>query len=139
MILSMSDIYINSNLKPLTKLTRSSRSTEFKDILPWNISQMIIQTIPISHMVQVSWFFQESPELTQVLPISWIKRSSLNFWYSQIIFLLLRTRVCLIRFMYSALTFSDFVLSVYFPFEHLHLKNFLCHITMVGYRFSHFI
>ena len=35
------DIYINSILNPLTKLTNSSRSTEFKDILPWNISQMI--------------------------------------------------------------------------------------------------
>ena len=35
------DMYINSILNPLTKLTNSSRSTEFKDILQWNISQMI--------------------------------------------------------------------------------------------------
>ena len=34
-------------------------------------------------------------------------------------FYLLRTRACLIRFMYPALTFSDFVLSVYFPFVSL--------------------
>ena len=39
LILSMRDIYINYNLNPLT-FTSSSRSTEFKDILPsLNISQ----------------------------------------------------------------------------------------------------
>ena len=47
LIFSMRDIYINSNLNPLTKFTSSSRSTEFKDILPWNISQMITKTIPV--------------------------------------------------------------------------------------------
>ena len=41
-------IYINSNLNPLTKFTSSSRSTEFEDILIWNISQMIMKTDPIS-------------------------------------------------------------------------------------------
>ena len=45
----MRDIYINSNLKPLTKFTSSSRSTEFKDILPWSISQMISKIIPNQH------------------------------------------------------------------------------------------
>ena len=30
------------------KFTSSSRSPEFKDILPWNISQIIMKTIPIS-------------------------------------------------------------------------------------------
>ena len=55
LILSMTDIYINSNLKPLTKLTSSSRSTEFKDILPWNISQMIIKTVPISTRIAISY------------------------------------------------------------------------------------
>ena len=44
----MRDIYINSNLNPLTKFTSSSRSTEFKDILPWDISQIIRKTIQIS-------------------------------------------------------------------------------------------
>ena len=48
LILSMRDIYISSDLKPLTKFTSSSRRTEFKDILVWNISQMIMKTIPIS-------------------------------------------------------------------------------------------
>ena len=38
-------IYINYNLNPLTKFTSSNRSTEFKDILPWNISQMITKTV----------------------------------------------------------------------------------------------
>ena len=36
------NIYTSSNLEPLTKFTSSSsRSTEFEDILPWSISQMI--------------------------------------------------------------------------------------------------
>ena len=39
LILSMRDIYIISNLNPLTKFSSSSRNTEFKDnLLPWNIS-----------------------------------------------------------------------------------------------------
>ena len=41
----MRDISINSNLNPLTELTSSSTSTEFKDILPRNISQMITKTV----------------------------------------------------------------------------------------------
>ena len=48
LILKMRDLYINSNLNPLTKFTSSSRSTEFKDILPGKISQMITKIIPIS-------------------------------------------------------------------------------------------
>ena len=47
-ILTMRDIYINSNLNPLTEFTSSSRRTEFKNILPWNFSQMNTKTIPIS-------------------------------------------------------------------------------------------
>ena len=35
LILTLRDIFINSNLNPITKFIRSSRSTEFKDILPW--------------------------------------------------------------------------------------------------------
>ena len=41
LILSVMDIYINSNLNPPTKFTSSSRNTKFKDILPWNISNDI--------------------------------------------------------------------------------------------------
>ena len=55
LIFSMRDIYINSNLNPLTKFTSSSRSTEFKDILPWNISQIITKTIPISMRIVISY------------------------------------------------------------------------------------
>ena len=44
---TMRDIYISSNLNPLTKFTSSSRSTEFKDILQWNIFQMIMKTVPM--------------------------------------------------------------------------------------------
>ena len=67
MILTMRGIYINFNLNLLTKFTWSSRSTKFKNILQWNISQMITKTIPIStkiatrviphQMVQNSWGF----------------------------------------------------------------------------------
>ena len=51
----MRDIYINSNLNPLTKLTSSRRSTEFKDIFAWNISQMIMKTVPISIRIVISY------------------------------------------------------------------------------------
>ena len=55
LIFSVRDIYINSNLNPLKKFTSSSRSTEFKDIFPWNISQMIPKTIPISTRIVISY------------------------------------------------------------------------------------
>ena len=54
LIITVRDIYIISNLNPLTKFVRSSRSTEFKDILPRNILQMITKTIPISTRIAIS-------------------------------------------------------------------------------------
>ena len=45
LILTMSDIYINYNLNPLTKFTSSS----------WNISHMITKTVPISKKIVVSY------------------------------------------------------------------------------------
>ena len=51
----MKDLFNNSNLDPLTKFTSSSRSTEFKDILPWNISQLIKKNISISMRTVVSF------------------------------------------------------------------------------------
>ena len=54
LILTMSDIYINSNTNPLTNFTRSSRSTEFKDIFTWNISQLVMKTITISARIVIS-------------------------------------------------------------------------------------
>ena len=56
--ISMRDIYINSNLNPLTKFIRSSRSTEFKDILPWNISLMITKTVSISTRIVISFMMK---------------------------------------------------------------------------------
>ena len=54
-ILTMRDININSNLNSLTKFTSSSRSTDFKDIFPWNISQIIMKTVPISTRIIISY------------------------------------------------------------------------------------
>ena len=53
-ILMIRDICINSNLR-LTKFTSSSRSTEFKHILPWNISQIITKAIPICPKIVISY------------------------------------------------------------------------------------
>ena len=53
-LLPMRDIYINFNWNPLTKFTSSSRTTVFKDILPWNISQMIAKTVSISSRLVIS-------------------------------------------------------------------------------------
>ena len=60
LIFPMRDIYINSNLNLLTKFTSSSRSTKFKDILPWNISQMITKTIPVSMRIVISHTMKRS-------------------------------------------------------------------------------
>ena len=60
LILTMKNIGINSNLKPLKKFTTSSsRYTEFKDILPWNISQKIMKTIPISTRIVISYAMKQ--------------------------------------------------------------------------------
>ena len=48
LILLTRDMYIKSNVNPLTEFTSSSRSTEFKDIFPWNISQIISKNVSIS-------------------------------------------------------------------------------------------
>ena len=54
LIFMMRDMYINSNLDLLTKFSTRSRSTEFKGILPWNISQVITKTVPISIRIAIS-------------------------------------------------------------------------------------
>ena len=59
LILAMRDIYINSNLNPLTKFTSSNTSTEFKGILPWNISEMVLKTIPISMRIVISYAIKQ--------------------------------------------------------------------------------
>ena len=63
LILMMKDIYIyiyiytHKFLHELTKFTSSSRSMEleFKDILPWNIPQMITKTIIIGTKIVISY------------------------------------------------------------------------------------
>ena len=54
LILIMKNIYINSNLIPLQKFTSSSRCTEFKDILPWNVSHKLCNETghPISSLME---------------------------------------------------------------------------------------
>ena len=53
------DIYINFNLNPLTKYTSSRRSTDFKGIFPWNISQMITKIIPITTRIVISYTMKQ--------------------------------------------------------------------------------
>ena len=55
LILTMRDIYINSNLNQLIKFTSSSRSTELKDIISWNNSQMITKTIAVSRRIVIRY------------------------------------------------------------------------------------
>ena len=57
LIISMRDIYINSNLNLLTKFLSSC--TEFKDILPKNVSQMIKKTIPIRTRIVISYVIKQ--------------------------------------------------------------------------------
>ena len=78
LILSMRDIYINSNLNLLRKLTGSSRSTEFIDILPWSISQVITKAVPISTRIFISH------ALKQCIPI-WVWRKVNGNWVNHII------------------------------------------------------
>ena len=59
LILTIRDIYINSKLNLLTKLTSSSRSTEFEDVLPWKIFQMITKNIPISRGIAISYVMKQ--------------------------------------------------------------------------------
>ena len=51
LIITMRNLYISSYLNLITKFTSSSRSIEFKDFLPYNISQIITKTIPVSRRI----------------------------------------------------------------------------------------
>ena len=70
-IIMMIDIYINFNLKPLTEFTSSSWSTEFKDILSWNISQMITKTILISTRIVISYANEMGHPVLSLLETQW--------------------------------------------------------------------
>ena len=48
------EICIQSNLNTTAKFT-SSKSTKFKYILPWNISQIITKTVPISIRIVIRY------------------------------------------------------------------------------------
>ena len=78
LILTMRDIYINSNLNPLTKFTSSSRNTEFKDILPWNISQMITKIVRTSTRIVISYAMKRD------IPF-WIWRNVNGNWDNKMI------------------------------------------------------
>ena len=52
---TMRDIYISCNMNPLKEFTSNSRSTNFKYILLRNISRMIMETIPISTRIVVTY------------------------------------------------------------------------------------
>ena len=52
LILTMRDIYINANLNPVTS---SRRLNKFEEIFPWNISQMITKTVPISTRIVINY------------------------------------------------------------------------------------
>ena len=53
LIFTMRDVYINSNLNPLTKFTTTT--TKFEDTLPWIISQVITNIILISTIIVISY------------------------------------------------------------------------------------
>ena len=59
LILTMKDTYINSNLRPFTKFTINSKRTEFKDILPWNIPQVVTKTVTISTRIVISYAIKQ--------------------------------------------------------------------------------
>ena len=54
LIFTMRDIYINSNMEPLTKFSSSRRNTQFKDIDPLNFTHMIVKTFLISTRMVIS-------------------------------------------------------------------------------------
>ena len=55
LILTMRDIHMNSKLNTHTKFTSSSKSTEFNNILPWNIYHMIRKSLPISTRTLINY------------------------------------------------------------------------------------
>lgn len=50
LVLSIMHVCINPNLNPLSKFRTSSTSARIKDILQWNISDIVMKTISISQI-----------------------------------------------------------------------------------------
>ena len=59
LILTMRNMYISSSLSPLKKYISISRSTKFKNILQWNISQLITNTFPISTRIVIIYIMKQ--------------------------------------------------------------------------------
>ena len=68
LIFTMRNIYINPNLIPPLKFISISGSTEFKDILPWN---MIVKTIPISTRIVISYTMKRSSPFLSLKKSHW--------------------------------------------------------------------
>ena len=81
-MLMMRDIYINFNLNLLTKFTTSTRNTKLKDIFPWSISQMIMNTVPISTRIVIGYMIKVSQSISQ--SVSFISPSL--FWKIEVLF-----------------------------------------------------
>ena len=80
LISSMRDICINSNLNPFMFQPEPSscRSTEVKDILLWNISQMFTKTIPISTRIVISFAVKQDILLWNWWESQWKLRQQHN-------------------------------------------------------------
>ena len=55
LMFTMRNIYTDSNMNSLTKFTGSSRNTEFEDIFPCYVSQMITKIISINTKIVISY------------------------------------------------------------------------------------
>ena len=55
LVFTMRDIHQFQSEPTLTEFTSSSINTKFKDILPWNISQVITKTAPISKRIVINY------------------------------------------------------------------------------------
>ena len=73
----MGEIYINSNLDLITKVSGSSRSTEFKDIHPWHISQMMKPEI----LMLTSHILMTPIDVTGFLKNTFLAEVTLNILY----------------------------------------------------------
>ena len=54
----MRNTYINCNLNPLTKFA-ATETLEFKGIFPWNISQIITETVPVSMRIVIGYVIKQ--------------------------------------------------------------------------------
>ena len=77
-IFTLRDIYINSNLNTLTKVTSSRRSTEFKEVFLWSISQMTTKTVPISTRIVISYVMKRN------IPF-WVWKKQIGNWDNSLI------------------------------------------------------